>query len=81
MMTKHLDELGLNESATVLSLDATGHLRPRLIALGLTPGTPVVLRKCAPLGDPLEIRVRRCSLSIRRRDAHQILIETGDSPV
>lgn len=77
-MYKRLDELSLNETAVVLALDAGGQLRPRLTALGITPGTPVTVRKFAPLGDPMEIRVRHCNLSIRRRDAHHIMIQAAE---
>ena len=38
------------------------------------PGTAVVLRQVAPLGDPLELEVRGCRLSIRRREAAAVLL-------
>jgi ferrous iron transport protein A len=44
----------------------------RLMELGLTPGTPVELIRRAPMGDPLELRVRGAHFSIRRREAEQI---------
>jgi Fe2+ transport system protein FeoA len=43
--------------------------------MGLTPGAVVRLVKFAPLGDPMEIRIRNFELSIRRRDAAQILVQ------
>ena len=47
----------------------------RLLELGLVPGTPVTLQREAPLGDPVELRVRNYALSIRRADALGIEVE------
>jgi ferrous iron transport protein A len=46
--------------------------RRRLMEMGLVPGTEVTIVNVAPLGDPLEIEVRTCRLSIRRAEAAQI---------
>jgi ferrous iron transport protein A len=43
--------------------------------MGLVPGTRVTVRREAPLGDPIELRVRNYALSIRRAEAHGIEIE------
>ena len=43
--------------------------------MGITKGTAVYVRKVAPLGDPVEITVRGCELSIRKSDAENILVE------
>ncbi|MGE0043829.1 MAG: ferrous iron transport protein A [Vicinamibacterales bacterium] len=47
----------------------------RLLEMGLVPGTPVRMQRVAPLGDPIELRVRNYALSIRRADALGIEIE------
>lgn len=47
----------------------------RLLEMGLVPGTTVTLRRVAPLGDPIELRVRDYALSIRRADAAGIELE------
>ena len=47
----------------------------RLLELGLVPGTPVTVKREAPLGDPVELRVRNYALSIRRADALGIEVE------
>jgi ferrous iron transport protein A len=49
--------------------------RTRLMAMGLTPGTPVAVIRLAPLGDPMEIRVRGFALSLRRDEARIVLVE------
>ena len=52
--------------------------RRRLMELGLVPGTLVSVEKVAPLGDPLELSVRGCRLSIRRAEAAAVAV---DEPV
>lgn len=47
----------------------------RLLEVGLVPGTKVTMRRIAPLGDPIELRVRNFALSIRRSEALGIDIE------
>ena len=47
----------------------------RLLEIGLVPGTRVTLRRVAPMGDPIELKVRNFALSIRRADALGIDIE------
>ena len=49
--------------------------RRRLMELGLVPGTAVEIVGVAPLGDPIELLVRGCSLSIRRAEAAQVAVE------
>ncbi len=47
----------------------------RLLEMGLVPGTRVTVQREAPLGDPMELRVRNYALSIRRADALRIEVE------
>ena len=49
--------------------------RQRLLAMGLTPNTPFTLVRRAPLGDPIQIRVRNFSLSLRKNEASILLIK------
>ncbi len=71
-MEKTLKEFTVGESGKVLSLTATGPVRRRLFDMGITPGADIVLRKVAPLGDPIEITVRGYQLSIRKAEAETI---------
>ena len=73
-----LDELNLEEPARVSEVGGQGALRRRLLDMGITPGAHVVLRKAAPMGDPLELNVRGYELSIRRSEAREILVVTDD---
>lgn len=75
-MTISLDQLKPSQSATILSISGNSVLRQRLIAMGVTPGTWLMVRKYAPFGDPMEIRIRNYSLSIRKSDAKTISVQT-----
>ena len=60
--------------ATVVEIHLPPSARPRLMELGLLPGTPVELLRFAPMGDPVEIKVRGYNLTIRRNEAEQIFV-------
>lgn len=69
-----LDELKAGESGKILAVDGEGALRCRLLDMGLTPRARVTLQKVAPLGDPIEIRVRGYELTLRAADARLIRV-------
>ena len=69
-----LAQLKPGQSARVLRVHGTAALRRRIMELGFTPTVEVQLRKTAPFGDPLEIRLRGYSLSLRRTEAALIEI-------
>ena len=69
---KTLRDVKVGESAVIEQLHGEGALKRRLMDMGLTRGTPVYVRKVAPLGDPMELTVRGYELSVRRGDAEQI---------
>ena len=48
--------------------------------MGITPRTTINLRKAAPLGDPIEIRLRGYELTLRLEDAKQIVLRPADAP-
>ncbi len=50
----------------------------RLMEMGLLPGTEVRIVRAAPLGDPVELRLRHYSLSIRRREAARIAVQSEE---
>lgn len=73
-----LDTLPLNKDAVIRSVGGEGALRCRLLDMGLIPRTNVKITKVAPLGDPIELRVRGYALSIRKEDAHKIEVEVTE---
>ena len=76
MAKKTVNDMKIGERAVVPGLGCSGALRRRIIDMGITPGAVVILRKAAPMGDPLEINVRGYELSIRRSEAKEITVET-----
>lgn len=74
-----LDQLKIGKSAVITAVGGEGPLRCRLLDMGLIPKTEVTLQKTAPLGDPIEIRVRGYELTIRLDDAKKITIQTSDT--
>lgn len=73
-MSRTVNDMKIGERAIVAGLGCSGALRRRIIDMGITPGAVVILRKAAPMGDPLEINVRGYELSIRRSEAKEITI-------
>lgn len=70
-----LDTLPLGKEAVITAVGGEGALRLRLLDMGLIPRTTVQVVKIAPLGDPIELRVRGYALSLRKEDAKNISVE------
>lgn len=69
-----LDTLPLNRDAIITAVGGEGPLRCRLLDMGLIPNTKVTVQKIAPMGDPMEIRLRGYELTLRLEDAARIEI-------
>lgn len=67
-----LDKLESGHAGVITRVEGTSVLTRRLLELGLVPGTRVEVLRRAPLGDPIELRLRQVHLSIRRADAAAI---------
>ena len=76
-MTKSLKELAPGESGVVITVNATGAIKRRLFDMGVTPGVLITMRKLAPLGDPIEVRLRGYELSLRKAEANEIILQVG----
>lgn len=72
---KTLREIKPGETVVVKKLHGTGAVRRRIMDMGLTRGTEVLVRKVAPLGDPIEVNVRSYELSLRKSDCEMIEVE------
>lgn len=70
-----LDQLKIGRNSRILEVRGKGALRRRLLDMGLTPNTDVMVRKMAPMGDPIEIHLRGYELTLRMEDAKNIVIE------
>lgn len=75
-MSPHpLTALKIGAAATVSEIKLRPEARGRLLEMGLLVGTPVQLVRFAPLGDPVEIKVRGYHLTLRRHEAEQIWVQ------
>lgn len=69
---KTLKEARVRDTVTVARVHGEGPVRRRIMDMGLTKGVQVLVRKVAPLGDPMELNVRGYELSIRKADAEMV---------
>lgn len=74
-MMKTLKEVKCGETVKVTKLTGVGAVKRRIMDMGITKGTDVLVRKVAPLGDPIEVTVRGYELSLRKADAEMIEVE------
>ena len=72
-----LTSVPLGALVTVTEIKLPPESRPRLMEMGLLVGTIVELVRFAPLGDPVEIKVRGYNLTLRKHEADQILVRTN----
>lgn len=70
-----LNELKTDSSGIITAVGGDGPLRCRLLDMGLIPHTRVTLQKVAPMGDPIEIRVRGYELTLRVEEAQKIEVK------
>ncbi len=70
-----LSDLAINQKAVIKQVGGEGAFRRRLLDMGLTPRCQVMIRKIAPMGDPIEIFVRDYELTLRKEDAAKIEVE------
>lgn len=75
METKTLKDIKCGETATVTKLNGDGAHKRRIMDMGITKGTEVFVRKVAPLGDPIEVKVRGYELTLRKSDAANIVVQ------
>lgn len=71
-----LTRLALGTRAVVAEIQVAPERRGRLLEMGLLVGTTIELVRFAPLGDPVEIKVRGYNLTLRKNEAEQILVRT-----
>jgi len=70
-----LNKLPLGKISKIVAINGQGALRRRLLDMGLTPHTEIMVRKVAPMGDPIELHLRGYELTLRLDDAKEIVIE------
>jgi Fe2+ transport system protein FeoA len=81
-----INPITLNDAVTdmrykVLAVEAKGAVRQRMLDMGLVPGVSLAVIRFAPLGDPIEIRINRFLMSLRREEAKDVIVtEIGPVP-
>jgi len=70
-----LDKINIGSKAEVVKIQSKGRLKRKLMDMGLNRGARVEVKGKAPMGDPIEIKVRGYSLSLRQDEAAEILVE------
>ena len=69
-----LNQLPIGKAAIITNVGGEGALRCRLLDMGLIPKTKITVTKVAPMGDPIELRLRGYTLTIRVEDARNISV-------
>ena len=69
---KTLKDAKIGQAVVVLKVHGEGAVRRRIMDMGITKNVEILIRKVAPLGDPIEINVRGYELSLRKADAEMI---------
>ncbi|SHI49147.1 FeoA family protein [Propionispora hippei] len=74
-MSKQLSELKPGEQGVVVKVKGNGPVYRRIVDMGIVPGANITVLKYAPLGDPIEIKVKGFNLSLRKSEASMIQLE------
>ena len=72
---KKLGDYSVGEKGVIAKVDAEPRIKRRLFDMGITPGVEIMLRKKAPLGDPIEITLRGYELTLRKAEANFVVME------
>ena len=65
------------EKGQITAIGAIGPLKRRLMDMGVLVGEEVKMEKVAPLGDPIEVTIKNYNLSLRKKEAEEILVEVA----
>lgn len=74
-----LSSLAVGKAARVMEIKVPSEKRARLMEMGLLVGTPIELVRFAPMGDPVEIKVRGYHLTLRKHEAEQIWVRCSEA--
>ena len=74
-MIKKLSEFSVGENGKITAVNGEGRIRRRLFDMGVTLGAELIMRKKAPLGDPIEITVRGYELTLRKSEADFVEVD------
>lgn len=75
MTMKLLSQMRRKEKGKITKVEGSGAVHRRILDMGVVPSTEVTVERVAPLGDPIEIKVKGYHLSLRREEAAQVYVE------
>ncbi|MDD4602033.1 hypothetical protein SDC9_11489 [bioreactor metagenome] len=78
-MIKTLDQMKPGENGIVEKVTGEGAVKRRIVDMGLVGGTRLSVLKYAPLGDPIEIKVKNFNLALRKTEAALIQVQTDEA--
>lgn len=74
-MERNLKELKPGEKGVIKKISGEPAIKKRLMDMGITRGAEILVRKVAPLGDPIEVNIRGYELTFRKSEAENITVE------
>jgi Fe2+ transport system protein FeoA len=77
VLVKMLSDLKKGDKGKIVRISGSGSVHQRLLDMGLVSGSEVEMQGVAPLGDPIEIKVKGYNLSLRKEEAASIKIEVA----
>ena len=77
-MNKPLSLMEPGEGGKIISISSNMRSYKKFADLGIVKGTSLILERIAPLGDPVEVKIKGYSLSFRKEEAANIMVETND---
>ena len=75
MSVKTLNQLQPGERATIVKVGGEGPVRRRILDMGVVSGADIEVVRVAPLGDPVEFRIKGYNLSLRKSEAQNVQVE------
>lgn len=69
-----LSELDVGEKARIVSIGGSGAVKRRIMDMGFTSGSRIEVIRRAPMGDPIEFRIRGYRISLRKEEAENIIV-------
>ena len=75
MSVKTLNQLEPGERATIVKVGGEGPVRRRILDMGMVSGAEIEVVRVAPLGDPVEFRIKGYNLSLRKSEAKNVQVE------
>lgn len=73
-----LDEVPIGAQAHIVRVGGERSVKIRLMEMGLVRGERIRVQRAAPLGDPIELRVKGYELALRRSEAREVVVELAD---